>query len=477
MGIIGRLKEQQILQDCLESKRSEFIVVYGRRRVGKTFLIKEYFDNRFAFYASGVDNVSLSEELAFFNDSLVEYENVDGVSPKNWREAFGRLKKLLKSDDVVRDPVSNKRVIFLDELPWMDTPKSGFKAALDHFWNSFASSEKDIILIVCGSATSWIIDNILSDRSGLYNRITRQIHLQPFTLGECEDLYAENGIIMSRNDMLISYMVFGGIPYYLSMLSRRMSLAQNIDAQIFSQQGELRHEYDRLFRSLFRNGNKHMEIIKALSKRRYGMTRTEIIDATGLADGNLLTKSLKELEQCGFIRKYKNYVKDKKSAYYQIIDSFTLFHLTFLDTEKISSWIQHIKTPGYYAWCGLAFEILCLNHISCIKSALGISGIESTEYAWRSQSTHPGAQIDLLIDRADNVINICEMKFSEDEYELDAEYAANLEKKISVFQKETKPKKALHLTMICANGLAQNSYSGMVVNQISKDALFSKRDV
>ena len=318
MNIIGRQEEQQILQDCIESNRSEFIVVYGRRRVGKTFLIKEYFDNCFSFYATGVDNVSLSEELAYFNDSLSEYGNNEGVSPENWREAFGFLKNLLKKDNVHRDPISGKRIVFLDELPWMDTPRSGFKPALDHFWNSFASSEKDIILIVCGSATSWIIDNILSDRGGLYNRITRQIHLQPFTLGECEKLYAVNGINMSATDMMISYMVFGGIPYYLCMLSRRMSLAQNIDAQIFRQQGELHNEYNRLFRSLFKNSDKHLSIIRALAKRRAGMTRSEIIKSTGIADGNLLTKAIKELEQCGFIRKYKNYTKEKKCPYYRL---------------------------------------------------------------------------------------------------------------------------------------------------------------
>ena len=242
MAIIGRKNEQLILQDCLESNKSEFVVIYGRRRVGKTFLVKEFFDNRFSFYATGVDNVKLSEELEYFNDSLMEYGSKETDCPKSWREAFNRLKHLLMNDTILRDPITNKRIIFLDELPWMDTPRSNFRSALDYFWNSWASAQKDIIMIVCGSATSWIISNILSDKGGLYNRITRQIHLIPFTLGECKKFFDANNIIISKDDIITSYMVFGGIPYYLDLFSRRLSLTQNIDALIFDENGQLHYE-------------------------------------------------------------------------------------------------------------------------------------------------------------------------------------------------------------------------------------------
>lgn len=472
MGIIGRKNEQMILQDCLDSKKSEFVVVYGRRRVGKTYLIKEFFDNRFSFYSTGVDNVKMSEELNYFNDSLMEYGSTESEVPKSWREAFSKLKRLLMEDNIQRDPVTNKRIIFLDELPWMDTPRSNFKPALDHFWNSFASSQKDIILIVCGSATSWIINNILSDKGGLYNRITRQLHLVPFTLCECEKLYKSNDINMTRDDMIISYMVFGGIPYYIDLFSRRLSLAQNIDTLIFSDNGQLHHEYNRLFKSLFRNADKHYKIISSLAKKRGGLTRKEIIAETKIGDGKHLTEALAELEQCGFIRKYKNYLKDKTGFYYQIIDSFTLFCHTFLLNGKITSWMKYLRTPGYNAWSGLAFEIVCLNHSNQIKHALGISGVESNEYAWRSKDSSPGAQIDLVIDRTDNVINICEAKHSENKYSLDARDVENLANKLSSFQEETKSKKALHLTMICSNGLSHNAYSSIVTNEINGDDLF-----
>ncbi|MBR0147258.1 MAG: ATP-binding protein [Eubacterium sp.] len=472
MNIIGRKQEQQLLQDCLNSNRSEFVVIYGRRRVGKTYLVKEFFDDRFSFYATGVDNVNLSEELSFFNDSLKDYGSKDEERPNSWREAFRRLKYLLMEDTIQRDPASNKRIIFLDELPWMDTPRSGFKPALDHFWNSWASSQKDIILIVCGSATSWIIHNILKDTNGLYNRVTRQIHMVPFSLGECERLLTSNGIRMTRDDIILSYMVFGGIPYYLDLFSKRLSLAQNIDVLLFHENGQLHHEYHRLFKSLFRNSEKHYAIIDALAKKRGGLTRKEIIEATSIGDGKHLTDALEELEQCGFIRKYKNYLKEKKGAYFQIIDPFTLFFHTFLKNKKVSSWLKYIRATSYHTWSGLAFETVCLLHTKQIKQALGISGIESSEYAWRSKESEPGAQIDLVIDRTDNVINICEVKHSTKEYALSAADAENLNNKLDAFQDETKSKKALHLTMICSNGLMTNEYSSVIINDICGNDLF-----
>ncbi len=469
MNIIGRKEEQKILKECIESGKSEFLVVYGRRRVGKTFLVKEYFDNVFAFYATGVNGVGLSDQLQYFNDSLKEYGSTEKSAPKSWREAFSRLKKLLQKEDVAKDPLTGRKIVFLDELPWMDTPKSGFLAALDYFWNSWASSQKDIALIVCGSATSWIIGNILYDKGGLYNRITRQIHLMPFNLGECEAFYRANGIQMDRYETIQSYMIFGGIPYYMGLLSRRMSFVQNIDALLFDERGSLNNEYDRLFGSLFRNPEKHAKIINALATRRIGLTRKELVTEAQISDGLLLTKTLRELCECGFLRKYGNITKNVREAYYQIIDPFILFNIAFLQKKKITSWAKYSATPGYYSWSGLAFEIVCLNHVPQIKKALGISGVDSTEYAWRNSN----AQIDLVIDRADSVINLCEVKFSAKEYSIDDGYAKNLRNKIEEFRNETKTRKAVHLTFITASGLVHNSHSGIVTNEVDVDDLFS----
>ncbi len=472
MALIGRKREQSILDDCMRSDRAEFVVVYGRRRVGKTFLIKEYFNYRFSFYATGVNAENMDKQLAYFDDSLHEYGSGEEKATRDWREAFAKLKRLLSDENIYKDPISGKKIVFFDEMPWMDTARSDFKSALDYFWNSWGADQKDLILIVCGSATSWIINNILGDKGGFYNRITRQIYLAPFSLSECEQFFADKNIIIGKDEIIVSYMVFGGIPYYLNLFDRRLSLTQNIDALLFAPTGQLYYEFDRLFSSLFRKPQKHTKIINALSQIDYGLTRTEIIEKTGIADGNLLTRAIEELEQCGFIRRYKNYAKNKRVFYFQIIDPFVLFCRRFIVDRKFSSWMKYRNSPGYNAWRGLAFEIVCLNHIGKIKEILGISGIESMDYSWRSKRKAEGAQIDLLIDRSDNVINVCEMKYSDTPYAIDAEYEEKLKQKIFVFEEETQTRKTLYLTMISASGLTHNEHSGIVVNEISGKELF-----
>lgn len=470
--MIGRKKEQNILEDCLRSKRGEFLVVYGRRRIGKTYLIKKYFNERFSFYATGLSNANTREQLRAFGTSLNEY-GADGKSlPKDWYEAFGGLKKLLQQEGAVRDLITGKKVVFLDELPWMDTARSNFKSALEYFWNSWGSTQDDLLLIVCGSATSWIIDNLLGDRGGFYNRITRHMHLMPFTLAECEELYRSNDIIMTREQIVESYMIFGGVPYYLNCMDRRLSLAQNVEALLFSVNGQLYSEYDRLLRSLFKKYEKHTAVLDELSKTKSGILRTELAKNRLIGDGAPLTKVLSELEQSGFIRKYQNYSKEKQGFYYQIVDPFLLFCYRFVKKREHESWVNYINTPGYFSWMGHAFELVGLLHISQIKKILGVSGVETTAYAWRSKKSSPGAQIDLIIDRRDGVVNICEMKYSTDPYEITAGYEKELKNKISVFINETGCKKVVHLILILMHGLKENIYSSVVVRVITGDEIF-----
>lgn len=471
--MVGRKAEQNTLKNCLQSSRAEFLVVYGRRRVGKTFLIKEYFNNSFSFFATGLSNAKTKEQLKVFNGSLLEYGSTEKKAPKDWYEAFMRLKALLQMSDVTRDPVSGKRVVFLDELPWMDTARSDFKSALEFFWNSWGSSQNDLLLIVCGSATSWIIDNLLGNRGGLYNRITRQIHLLPFTLGECKELYELNNIRLTRQQMIESYMIFGGIPYYLNCFDHRLSLAQNVEELLFKQTGQLYYEYDRLLGSLFKHYERHAAIIDAVSHSKGGMTRVELAKIPVVGDGEPLTKALNELEQSGFIRKYKNYAKQKQSFYFQLIDPFMFFCFHFIKNREHESWMSYINSPGYFSWAGNAFELVCLLHVNQIKNALGISGVETVEYAWRSSVSQPGAQIDLLIDRKDGVINICESKYTMAPFVIDADYEKVLRNKLNAFINENSCKKALHLTMIAVNGVAHNDYAGIVQNEITGEDLFA----
>ncbi len=472
MKIIGRDREKDVLSRCLLSERPEFVVIYGRRRVGKTFLIKEYFRGQFSFYATGISDEKTSGQLKAFHASLRTYGSEERKAPKDWFEAFSRLRGLLEEDNVYRDPVSRKRVIFLDELPWMDTVRSDFKSALEYFWNSWASSQPDLLLIACGSATSWIIQHMLKERKGLHNRVTKRIQLSPFTLKECEELLENNDIVMTKAQIIECYMIFGGIPYYLNLIDPRLSLAQNVDELIFKPYGDLKDEFTELFYSLFTKPEKHISIIKALSETKNGKTRKELAEIKSIGGGSVLTKNLEELEQCGFIRRYTNYTMPTKSAYFQLVDSFVLFSLKFLDSHKKSSWMEYIQTPSYNAWRGNAFEICCVNHIPEIKAALGIAGVNTMEYAWRSQTSDPGAQIDLLIDRKDGVINMCEMKYTDGVFEMDKTEYEKMMNRLAIFQNETHPKKAIHMTLVSANGIARGKYAFVFQNVISGEQLF-----
>lgn len=471
-GLIGRTRELHLLDQCCESGKPEFVAVYGRRRVGKTFLVRKYFGNRFSFYATGIADQNMRAQLKAFNLSLIEHGASERSTPSDWFEAFARLKTLLSSETVRRDKASCRRVVFLDELPWFDTPRSSFRAALDWFWNGWASACDDMMLIACGSATSWMLDNLVEDHGGFYNRVTRQIRLVPFTLAETEQLLLSNQVDLPRQQTVEAYMVFGGIPHYLNLIDRRSSLAQNIDQLCFSQAGELRHESDRLFKSLFRHADIYEAIVRELAKRLIGRTRTELAAVRDIGGGKALTKALRELEQCGFIRRYRNYRANKNGHYYQLIDPFTLFSLRFLDGLSQNSWMEYLGTPSYHAWTGNAFELVCLLHVRQLKQALGIAGVQTQESAWRSKTSDPGAQIDLLIDRKDAVIDLCEMKYSGAPFVVDADYARRLSTKLETFRAEERPGKALHLVLVAMSGVARNAHYHVLTNTIDSDDLF-----
>jgi AAA+ ATPase superfamily predicted ATPase len=470
--IIGRKEEQQILHSAVQSENSEFVAVYGRRRVGKTYLIRETFGYKFTFQHTGLAKGNTKEQLFSFAISLRDAGYDDCPIPKSWLEAFSLLSAYLKNS------TDEKKIVFLDELPWMDTPRSNFISAFEHFWNGWASARKDIVLIICGSATSWIINKVINDHGGLHNRVTKQIALQPFTLKECEMFAKSKGLEMSRYQLAECYMVFGGIPYYWSLLEKGLSLAQNIDKIIFAKNGKLSNEFNQLYASLFKSPEQYIDIVTALGKKKAGMTREEIIAATDKYSNGALSKVLDELEYCGFIRKYNGFDKKSKQAIYQLIDNYTLFYFKFIQQNENNDehfWSASIDSAMHRAWSGLAFERLCMAHTQQIKVALGISGVLSNVYSWRKEAdeTSDGAQIDLLIDRNDQVINLCEMKYSLSEYAIDAEYEQKLRNKKSAFIDATNTRKAVHLTMVTTFGIKTNVHSGIVQNEITLEDLFS----
>ena len=470
--IIGRKEEQQILHSAVQSENSEFVAVYGRRRVGKTYLIRETFGYKFTFQHTGLAKGNTKEQLFSFAISLRDAGYDDCPIPKSWLEAFSLLSAYLKNS------ADEKKIVFLDELPWMDTPRSNFISAFEHFWNGWASARKDIVLIICGSATSWIINKVINDHGGLHNRVTKQIALQPFTLKECEMFAQSKGLEMSRYQLAECYMVFGGIPYYWSLLEKGLSLAQNIDKIIFAKNGKLSNEFNQLYASLFKSPEQYIDIVTALGKKKVGMTREEIIAATDKYSNGALSKVLDELEYCGFIRKYNGFDKKSKQAIYQLIDNYTLFYFKFIQQNENNDehfWSASIDSAMHRTWSGLAFERLCMAHTQQIKAALGIAGVLSNVYSWRkgADEMSDGAQIDLLIDRKDQVINLCEMKYSLSEYVIDAEYERKLRNKKSVFIDTTNTRKAVHLTMVTTFGIKANAHSGIVQNEITLEDLFS----
>ena len=472
--MFGREEEKRVLLSLLESEKSEFVAVYGRRRVGKTFLVRETFNYKFAFQHTGLQDANIKEQLEEFANSLIIAGMKKVKRPKNWSQAFFMLGQHLNTLP------DGKKVVFIDELPWLDAPNSKFVSALDHFWNGWATARKDIVLVVCGSATSWIMDKIVMNYGGLHNRLTEQIFLRPFTLHECEEYAQQRNLGMSRRNILETYMILGGIPFYWDMLRKDLSWAQNIDRMFFYPNGKMRNEFEALYKSLFRSPQPYIDVVTTLGTKKAGITRNELLSALGEDSGGRLTKMLRELEQCGFIRSFNSIGKAKKESIYQLIDNFTLFYFKFMANGLINEkdyWSRTISKPIYNAWSGLAFERVCFQHIDQIKRALGISGIISNVYSWvyiPKNSDEKGAQIDMLIDRDDNVINVCEMKFSQAEYELTEKYDMELRNKVSAFQSKTKTRKGVSLVMITSYGLKRNAWANGIQSQLTLDDLFQQ---
>lgn len=480
-AIIGREKEIRELEKYIASDQSEFIAVYGRRRVGKTFLIKELFEGKFTFRMTGRENSRFGEQMINFSYALDDSFRETRV-PKNWPEAFRLLSK-----NIEKLPQETK-IIFIDELPWCDTPKSGFMGALEHFWNDWAYYRKDIKLIVCGSATSWMLEKLINSRGGLHNRVTHKMLISPFTLKETELYFRSRDFRYERPELIDCYMAVGGIAYYLSLFDRDKSVAENINDLCFTRGGDLTDEFNRLYDSLFKKSENHIAVITALGDARKGMTRNELSKKINMSNNGNLTTLLKELETCEFIRSYQPFGKAKKDTMFQLVDQFSLFYLHFMKDKAIfpkDFWNHKIGTPEYFTWSGYAFETVCLHHIEQIVDAIGISGTFHTPCCWSYKPSEAvknnpdadddlktGGQIDLLIDRNDRTISVCEMKYASGEYEITKAYASLVEKRLRIFRKVTKTRKSFSVVYVTPFGLYDNMYARQVNRQVTADDLF-----
>lgn len=476
---IGRLREKALLNDAYQSEKAEFIAVYGRRRIGKTFLIDKTFGGKYDFYMTGIYEGTKAEQLANFSHQLERYSGRKSTRPHSWMDAFFSLQEFVETRKC------QKRIlVFIDELPWLDTPKSRFMKAFELFWNEYASKLDNMKLVVCGSATTWMTGKLLGDKGGLHNRVTQPIYLRPFNLLETELFLKSRGFAVSRQQVAEVYMSLGGTPYYLDMMRRTESIAQNMDRLFYSEGAPLRTEYTFLFRSLFKESSLYRKVVECLSGKMKGMTRKELLSEIRCEDTGYLTEVLNDLCNCDFIRRYAAYGKKERSMMYQLTDLYTLYYLRFVKSYHGGD--EHYwshRQMDVSSWQGYAFEQICLHHIPQIKRRLGIHGVLSNACtcSWQTftdddGNSHRGGQIDLILDRGDNTINLCEMKYTNDTFSISAEYAGHMRSRAETFRVLTGTGKSIHLTMITAMGLAHNEGWQSIQSEVTLEDLFGQGD-
>lgn len=472
--IVGRTEERSLLNKILKSNEAELVAIYGRRRIGKTFLIRNAFQKQLIFEFSGIHNATLSQQLTSFGSSLTKAEGGSPVAtPTSWIHAFELLANYLS-------PIlsKSKKVVFLDELPWINTPKSGFLPAFENFWNSWASRQNNLIVVVCGSAASWMIQKVIKNRGGLHNRVTRKIRLLPFSLQETAAFFASRKVNLDLYQIVQVYMAMGGVPQYLKQAEPGESAAQVIDKTCFTKDGMLHDEFRTLYYSLFDEAVNHISVIRALAQKSTGLTRGEIIETCKLTSGGRTTQMLEELTESGFITPYIPFNRKAKDSIFRLTDEYSLFYIKFIENSRSTgsgTWLKFASGSSWKSWSGYAFESICMKHSTQLKKALGIENVYTETSVWKHKAgkDDQGAQIDLLIDRRDLCINVCEMKFSTSKFELTKAYTKELENKLQVFKDRTKTRKALFLTLITTYGVKNSdSYPGLVQSDVKMDALF-----
>lgn len=471
--MIGRTEEINILKKAMNSDKPELIAVIGRRRVGKTYLIRQFFGDDIDFEMVGLKDGKTAQQLRNFTYSLETHQKPTSPLsfPIDWLEAFHQLRQYLDSLKL-----SRKKVVFIDELPWAATSRSDFLTGFSYFWNSYAS-KNDIVVVICGSARAWMIKRIINNKGGLHNRVTRKLLLRPFSLAETEAYFKVRNMHFERYQLLQLYMAMGGVPHYLDQVEKGKTAIQNIDDICFSPQGLLRTEFDNLYSSLFTNPERYERIVEVLSQTWKGMSRVEIIEKTEIKDGGGLTTILKELEQSGFISSYVPFQRKKKDTLFRLSDNYSLFYLKYIKgipANEAGDWRSLSQTQTWKSWSGYAFENICLQHIAQIKTALKIGGIHTRQYSFLSKNNdeNKGVQIDLLIDRMDSAISLAEIKFYNTELSITKSFAEDLSKKVKTFQRITKTKKQLFTVLITTYGITDNDYAGIIDNLVTMDDLF-----
>lgn len=483
MTLIARNREQKRLNAFFNANEARLLALYGRRRVGKTYLIENFFKpkNCVFFQATGVKNGGLSRQVGLFVNEIsqVFYQGAPLQYKNDWFMVFELLTKALGKEST-KIPI----VLFLDEFPWLATQKSHLIEAFEYFWNRHWHSMNNVRFILCGSNSSWIIKKIINNTEGLHQRVTDKINLRPFNLAECKKYLEYKKIKLNDAHILNLYMVFGGIPLYLNQIQKNLTSEQNIDNICFSRDGLLFNELNELFGSLFQNAEQYVQLAETISLSPYGLSQGQIAKKTNVTAGGTLSERLKKLEDCGFIVSFVPYGNNHKGQYYKIQDPYITFYFKWIKPaksalEKLNKpegyWLSKSQTSSYHAWSDIAFEAVCYLHINQIRKALSLTA-SALPYGWRyiGSRLKTGAQIDLLFIRGDNAITICEIKFSRSPYTITKVTAQNLKQKIEIFKQVTNTKKQLFTAMICTYGLKPNLYSDELISSVvTLDNLFA----
>ena len=473
-NLIGRTAEINELNSAMQSQKSELVVIYGRRRVGKTFLVRSFFKDTYTFHYVGAHGKNNQTQLQYFRETLEQYSRKNLAPLANWHEAFLALESYIETTK------EQRKVLFFDEMPWIDTQKSDFVSELEYFWANWVQNRDDIVFIACGSASAWMKEKLEDNKGGLHNRITRRIYLRPFYLSECKAYLRANGFDWDDYQIMQLYMIIGGVPYYLSLLQRNLSLIENVDALFFRMGAILNDEFNELYNALFKQADRYITIVQFLSSKREGFTKSEIAAGTGYSGGGL-SKMLDNLERCDFLLSYSQYGNKTKQTLYRLCDFYTLFYFRYIKDNRTRDeqyWQHHFQDRSVAAWEGYSFEELCLRHLPHLKYGLGISGIATAVSSWRynppKDDPQKGAQVDLVISRVDKIIHLCEMKFAAGKYALTKDYAERLNERRQLFMEVNKVSRGVVHTFVTPYGLKDGNHLSIVHSSLTSDDLFAE---
>ena len=493
--MIGRKKEIKLLNEICDLEESSLVAIYGRRRIGKTYLVnhmfKKYRQDCLFFEFTGAYDGDKRGQIDNFIDQVYEWFYVEpSFEIKSWSDAFRFLKRTIDKEIKKRD--SNEKVIvFLDEVPWIDrSNKGGFLSALGYFWNTWCEPRENVVLILCGSNSSWIRDKILKNaRGSLYQRVTHQISMYPFDLKETKAyLLEQKGFMIDNKTVTDIYMIFGGVAKYLSFLNPNESSAENIDRVFFSIHGSMYREYDELFSSLFADKSDYYKsVIELLCTRRSGFSLSDISKAFNEKLGGKLRLAIAELEECGFIKGLSKYGNSVRGVNYMIVDPYILFHHKWIKgfsrndiaTLPNNYWLHKSSSQSYAVWSGYAFEIVVMVNIRLYLNAIGRLGFFSGVYHWQHMAKsedEQGAQIDMVVNYGNNIFDILECKYYNSEYVISKEYAKNIKNKLSMFKKYglySKQKSELRLVFLTSYGVKMNAEAhSLNISRVCLDDLF-----